>query len=214
MRTSEKTGELAKSLFAFQRDLKPPRTDSTADTGKFSYDYLSLPGLLAHCRQLLTEWGLVVLQEGGELHGGVGITTRVIHAPSGEWIELGPLFLPAQGSPQNFGSAYTYGRRYAFAAALGIAADNDDDAASASSPARSQELASTSGRDGAENRGEGAEDFGEGSKASSPPLETPSSQSEGHHDHHWVKSPTLQGWEYCDVHGCGKARRASLVRPA
>lgn len=207
MRTSDKTGELAKSLFAFQRDVKPPRTDARADTGKFSYPYLTLPGLLAHCRPQLEAWGLAVLQEITREDGGIGVTTRVIHAPSDEWLELGPLFLPATGTPQNYGSAITYGRRYAFAAALGIAADDDDDAASASSPTHghaSTEPPSESGRDGAEERGAGVGVQGEGAPA---PASTPSAQPEGHHDHHWVPSPTMPGWVWCDVKGCGKAKK-------
>lgn len=203
MKTSEKTGELVKSLFAFQRDLTPPRTDSTADTGKFTYDYLSLPGLIAHCKPLLTEWSLVVVQEEVEQAVGVGVTTRVIHAPSAEWIEFGPLALPASGTAQNYGSAYTYGRRYGYMAALGIATA-DDDAASASSPPLSRDVPSTSGRDGAE-RGEGGSAYGEGADPPNPqPAVDPREPHPGK-DH--ILKPSRQpnvpdGVTYCIIAGC------------
>ena len=93
---------------------------------------------------------------------------------------------------------------------FGVALDLwlSEEASAASSP--SQEVdgeprSRTSGRDGAaENVGGGAP-YGEGGDP--PPASTPSAQSEGHHDHHWRPSPTLNGWQYCDVKGCGKARK-------
>jgi hypothetical protein len=56
--------------------------------------------------------------------------------------------------------------------------------------------------------GEGAGDDGTGEGPEPPaPVSTPSGQAAGHHDHHWVKSPTMAGWQWCDVKGCGKARK-------
>lgn len=47
---------------------------------------------------------------------------------SGEWVETDPLTLKAdKATAQGAGSAITYGRRYALAAALGLASDEDDD---------------------------------------------------------------------------------------
>ena len=81
-------------------------------------------------------------------HGGVGKTTlaealladagvitRIMHG-SGQWIEQGPLVLPAAGTAQAFGGALTYARRYAISSALAIASSKDDDAATSSGPAR------------------------------------------------------------------------------
>jgi hypothetical protein len=53
---------------------------------------------------------------------------------SGEWID-GVLLIPAaQVSPQGFGSAMSYARRYALSAIIGVVADDDDDGNAASRP--------------------------------------------------------------------------------
>ena len=63
------------------------------------------------------------LPETGE---GVLIETIITH-DSGQYIS-GRLYMPAAKlDPQGFGSAITYGRRYALAAALGIVSDEDND---------------------------------------------------------------------------------------
>lgn len=132
---SEHLNEIAPALVAAQRTLRNPTTDSTATVpmksgGKYSYKYLSLPGLLEHVRSAYRELGLALMQEVEGDSAGVAVTTRIVHL-SGQWIEFGPLFLPASGTPQDRGSAITYARRYALAAAVGLASDEDDDGAKA-----------------------------------------------------------------------------------
>ena len=206
MRTSEKSATIAAALYAVHRDLENPRKDAKGQVrGRVDYRYLSLPALIDHAKAALKEAQIAVIQEvTGDTDGTIGVTTRFMHL-TGEWLEVGPLVMgvPLENS-QAIGSAITYARRYALAAALNLAADEDDDAASASSPAR--ELASPGkGRDGAEDRG--GEGLGSAGEVGPEPPQTPSSQPEGHHDHHWVKSPTMAGWQWCDVKGCGKARK-------
>lgn len=66
----------------------------------------------------------------------------------------------------------------------------------------------TSGRGGDKRGGEGKADEGEAPAEASPsPPQTPSGQPEGHHEHNWKPSPTLAGWHYCTVKGCGRAER-------
>lgn len=132
---SEHLNEIAPALVAAQRTLRNPTTDSTATVpmksgGKYSYKYLSLPGLLEHVRSAYRELGLALMQEVEGDSAGVAVTTRIVHL-SGQWVEFGPLFLPASGTPQDRGSAITYARRYALAAAVGLASDEDDDGAKA-----------------------------------------------------------------------------------
>ncbi len=64
---------------------------------------------------------------------GVLVATLLLHE-SGEWIR-GEMWMPvAQQSPQGYGSALTYARRYGLSALCGLASDDDDaDAASAGS---------------------------------------------------------------------------------
>jgi cell division septation protein DedD len=65
----------------------------------------------------------------------VTIETRILHK-SGEWIADEGLYIPAdKRNAQGFGSATTYGRRYALMALIGVAPDDDDDGNAASAPA-------------------------------------------------------------------------------
>jgi hypothetical protein len=63
---------------------------------------------------------------------GVTVVTTLAHS-SGEWIRGRLKMLPKDMSPQGFGSAITYARRYALAAIAGVA-QIDDDGNAASQP--------------------------------------------------------------------------------
>lgn len=138
MQTSEKTEQLTFALVSFRRQVKPIPRDRTVqiktERGSFSYSYAELPAIIDAIAKPLTDNGLAVSQETVTVAGSPAIVTRIFHT-SGEWLEAGPLVLPAQDSPQSYGSALTYARRYALAAALGIAAESDDDA-QATKPAK------------------------------------------------------------------------------
>lgn len=135
MRTSEKSSTIAAALYAVHRDLQNPRKDSRADVrskggASFSYEYLSLPALIDHAKKALKEAQVAVIQDVVGEPGWVGVTTRFQHL-TGEWLEVGPVTMVTMGDPQQLGSIITYLRRYALAAALNLAADEDDDASSA-----------------------------------------------------------------------------------
>lgn len=152
MRTSETTTELFAALSKAAPDLINPRASETAKvkskkTGvEFSYNYPAFDQIVYDARAVLSVHGLAAVQEATTPQIGlVGVTTRIVHS-SGEWIEMGPLALPAGEGPQDYGSALTYARRYSLTAALLIAAEEDDDGAKAQSakrvaPARSRESA-------------------------------------------------------------------------
>lgn len=126
MRTSEKVATIAAALYAVHRDLDNPRKDARGQVrGRSDYRYLSLPALIDHTKKQLREAQVAVIQDvtGGE--GWVAVTTVFMHL-TGEWIEVGPLVLPAAVDAQASGSSITYARRYALAAALNLAADDDD----------------------------------------------------------------------------------------
>jgi hypothetical protein len=83
----------------------------------------------AAARPALSKHGLAVTQTLDENRPDtppcVRLITTLMHA-SGEWI-AGTMEMPVQQqNAQGFGSAITYARRYALAAILGIAADDDD----------------------------------------------------------------------------------------
>ena len=69
--------------------------------------------------------GLAVIQ-GCEGHEGtLCVTTRLTHS-SGQWIQSTLAVHPKDDSPQAYGSAITYARRYALAAMVGLAQVDDD----------------------------------------------------------------------------------------
>ena len=93
-------------------------------------------------------------------------------------------------------------------AAKGKRPSREEMASASSSPVRSHGAPASSDRDGgaAGSGGEG-DAFGEGATSEPPQPSTPSALPKGNHEHIWKPSPTLTGWEYCDVKGCGTARK-------
>jgi len=105
-------------------------TIRTRDGGQYAYSYADLPAILAAVSPVLAKHGLGVAQSVEVANGGVAVKTRVYHT-GGHVEEFGPLVLPAGEDARAVGSAITYARRYSLCAALGISADEDDDAATA-----------------------------------------------------------------------------------
>jgi hypothetical protein len=164
MNTSEKTDMIAASLFAVHRDLTNPTKNAKASVkmktgGTYSYAYMDLPALVEHCKKVLTAAQVFVMQDVKGGAGFVEVYTTFMHF-SGQYIELGPLFMPAAGDAQAYGSATSYARRYALAAALNLAPDEDDDGKRASnyqgSPARTATSPAQSATPDREDWGAGA----------------------------------------------------------
>lgn len=106
---------------------------SLKNGGSYSYNYADLKQLLDMAKPKLKEHDIVLLQPTGQASGGARVHTILLHS-SGQWIRDEGLMIPANASdPKTYGSAVSYGRRYALASMLGIA-QADDDATSASAP--------------------------------------------------------------------------------
>lgn len=130
MRTSDSIKSISAALSSFQKEVTQPAKNQTADTGKYTYDYLDLPALLEHVKPLMEKNGL--------LFTSCGFEARIIHVPTAEWIE-GDFQVNTTGlDAQKVGAAITYSRRYALQSFLGICAEEDDDAASAKPAPRQQ----------------------------------------------------------------------------
>jgi ERF superfamily protein len=177
MRTSAELDQIAKALVAAQSKLENPKVDAKAKVttksgGSYEYEYVTLDRMTEHVRAALTPHGLAFTQEDvTDPDGPVGVLTRIFHV-SGQWIEYGPLTFAVEGGPQDAGGALTYARRYALAAAVGIAADADDDAAGVQASSR------TAGRDNKAGRGGLA--GSPASRPAAPPAEE-SGAGEGAH---------------------------------
>lgn len=102
----------------------------TKDGKSYSYDYADIGDVVKLTRPVLAEHGLVALTPIHDHGDGLACTVTILHT-SGERLDFGPFPFDGARDAQATGSAVTYFRRYALVAALGMAAGDDDDGASA-----------------------------------------------------------------------------------
>lgn len=125
MYQSNEIGELAAALAAAQSEFTFAVTDAT---GGMKNKYATLQNVLEAIRQGLTANGIAVIQAPMPAQNGIMLRTTLAHK-SGQWM-ASEISLPndRMGGIQGMGSALTYARRYALAAMVGIAQDDDDGA--------------------------------------------------------------------------------------
>lgn len=124
MRTSEHINEIAPAMALAQGRMKKAMKDTTNPF--FKSKYSDLASVWDAASEPLAENGLFASQDLTTVDRGVEITTRITHT-SGQWMEFGPFLIPVDDKKAHaYGSAATYGRRYALSAALSIVADDDD----------------------------------------------------------------------------------------
>lgn len=121
MQKSESITNIAKSLLLFK--LKVGKVKKNADNPFFKSRYSTLENIIDEIDQPLNESGLTYVQFPT---GNYGLTTMLIHAESGEYIEDTFYMEPSKKDPQGAGSVITYQRRYALASILGLAQEDDD----------------------------------------------------------------------------------------
>lgn len=125
--------DIIEALLKVQEQIENPRTTKTNPFTKSKY--ASLPDILNQVRPLLTEQGILLLQNAGtDTNGNLFVQTRLLYnSDKGqETIETDRLILhPDTGKMksniQGIGSAITYGRRYQLMTLLGIAGEGEDD---------------------------------------------------------------------------------------
>lgn len=118
MRFSEKVDQLIPALHKAQKAVKPPKKSKTADIptksgGKFNYSYADLDAITASIKSPLEENGLMLISGTGfDALGNYGLTSRIIHMTSGQWIEcFGEI--DRKCTAQEQGGEQTYLRRFA-----------------------------------------------------------------------------------------------------
>ena len=122
---SQEIGELAKALAAAQGAMNNAKKSS--DNPFFKSKYADLAEVWDTCRKPLAKNNLAIIQMPGEIdaQGNIKITTMLTHSSS-QWIKATMNIKVAKLDAQGIGSAITYGRRYALAAMVGIAQEDDD----------------------------------------------------------------------------------------
>lgn len=87
--------------------------------------YATLDSVLDAITPALTDNSLMVMQDGERIESTMRVETTVIHV-SGQWAKFYFDIPIVKNDPQGVGSAFTYGRRYALAAAFGLSQADDD----------------------------------------------------------------------------------------
>ena len=128
--------DLNAALAKLQADLPRIRKADTATVptkagGQYSYTYSSLTDVTEALLPLMAKHGLSFTAMPTFTDTGAFVLEFALRHTSGETVE-GSWPLPVSGTPQQQGSAITYGRRYALLAVTGAAPDDDDDGAAAS----------------------------------------------------------------------------------
>jgi hypothetical protein len=134
MEKSSSIVNVAKALIIFHA--KVTKVSKDASNPFFKSKYASLSNILEAISTPLQESGLTFAQFPTN---GNSLTTILIHAESGEYMQDTYEMRPTKDDPQGKGSAITYQRRYALAAILGLNIDEDDDGNAASTPAKKQQ---------------------------------------------------------------------------
>jgi len=116
--------KLAAAFVAAQNGFSP--AIKAATNPHFKSKYADLAACVEAVIDALHENGIALMQRTTESESGVIVETVFIHE-SGEEMSGGRLHVPAdKHSPQGYGSALTYARRYSLMAACGIAPEDDD----------------------------------------------------------------------------------------
>lgn len=121
--------KLGEALAKAQGEMGPAAKDST--NPHFKSRYADLAAIREAIRKPLATNGLCFFQRVSSTKDGVTVETTLLHS-SGEFVRDSCWLPVQQQTPQAFGSAITYARRYSLSALVGVVADDDDDGNTAS----------------------------------------------------------------------------------
>lgn len=117
---------LLKALVGFQSEC--PAVKKSADNPFFKSKYATLDAIQHHIQPYLTKYGLVIVQKNITNENGLYVMTDVIESTSGELISSVFPIIVQKNTPQEYGSAVSYAKRYSLSGLLNlIIADEDDD---------------------------------------------------------------------------------------
>lgn len=123
LKTSDSIDKIAPALLAAQRAITAASKSST--NPHFKSRYTDLATLIDTVKPALNDAGIVFLQSPVCDSTGVTVTTRFLHE-SGQFIE-DTCYLPVpQATPQAYGSAITYTKRYQLQSMTGTPSEDDD----------------------------------------------------------------------------------------
>ncbi len=125
--TSDSIKAISAALLKFQGAVDGVARTTDNPAFKRNFKYATLENVRDTAVPVLQEVGIVFIQSGGAIVENVmAMTTRLIHAESGEWIEGTMDIALGKPDPQGVGSAQTYAQRYHLMAMLGLPPVDDD----------------------------------------------------------------------------------------
>ena len=118
------------ALLSVQENMPDIGLDAQGQIGSRAYKYASLPVILGIVLPILQANKIILIQR-PTVEGETAVLETILHhvATNTEVVAHTPLPIPTDW--QAWGSAVTYARRYSLLPMLGIAPDEDDDAAGA-----------------------------------------------------------------------------------
>jgi hypothetical protein len=131
MEMSQEIKDIAESLALAQSEIEGASKDRI--NPHFKSSYATLASVWEACRAALTKNGLSVVQ-GAKADGNLVTVTSMLLHKSGQWFKDQISMRAMNETPQAIGSAITYGRRYALAALVGVAPEDDDGNAGSGRP--------------------------------------------------------------------------------
>jgi hypothetical protein len=127
-------GALAKAQGQIQNPPKDRVVNIRSDKGTYSYRYADLASCLDAIRKPFSENGLSITQAVTVENARATCVTELLHS-SGEWLRS-EIQVTASNAIKDLGGQYTYLRRYALSALVGIAPDDDADERDDSQPSQ------------------------------------------------------------------------------
>lgn len=123
MDMSESIDKLSEALSKAQGEIENAKRDS--DNPFFKSKYADLASVTAACRNALSKHGIAIVQA-PETDADGSVTVTTVLAASGQWMRSTMRCKPGKTDAQSIGSVITYLRRYALAAMVGVAPEDDD----------------------------------------------------------------------------------------
>jgi len=133
---SESIAKLALALSKAQAQFSGAAKNST--NPHFKSKYADLWECIAATKDILAEHELAVIQTFSADTDDIIINTTLTHS-SGEWVRGSLKMKPKKDDDQGRGSSITYGRRYSYAAIVGLAQKDDDGQAATEQERKPQE---------------------------------------------------------------------------
>jgi hypothetical protein len=123
MKLSEKFDEILPALHKARSQFVKVKKDR--QNSHLKNKYATLDSVLDAIAPALTDNSLMIMQDAERIENTMRVETTLMHV-SGQWAKFYFDIPIVKNDPQGVGSAFTYGRRYALAAAFGLSQADDD----------------------------------------------------------------------------------------